>query len=252
MMADLRSVTLGLLASTALASPALAQNTQPQATGQSPAPGTNATDVTTPPPAVQQRQAAAGVPDQSEIVITATKREENLQNVPISVQVLGTRKLDQLNISNFEQYTKQLPSVSYNFSQAGGTVVYMRGVATGGDGNHSGALPSVGVYLDEQPGTTIGGALDVHIYDIARIESLAGPQGTLYGASSEAGTIRIITNKPDLSGTNGRVDGELNTVAHGSVGGRAEGMINIPIANRIAFRGVAFYQKDAGFIDNVP
>src|SRR5207245_2674668 len=108
-----------------------AQNTQPQATGQSPAPGTNATDVTSPPPRVQQAQAARGVPDQSEIIITATKREENLQNVPISVQVLGTRKLDQLNISNFEQYTKQLPSVSYNFSQAGGTVVYMRGVATG-------------------------------------------------------------------------------------------------------------------------
>ncbi|MEP6982738.1 MAG: TonB-dependent receptor, partial [Sphingomicrobium sp.] len=185
-------------------------------------------------------------------VITATKREERLQNVPQSVIAIGTRRLDQLNISNFEEYTKQLPSVSYNFAQSGGTVVYMRGVATGGDGNHSGALPSVGVYLDEQPVTTIGGALDVHIYDIARIESLAGPQGTLYGASSEAGTIRIITNKPDLNATYGRVDGELNTVDHGGVGGKLEGMINLPVANRIAFRGVAFYQKDAGYIDNVP
>ena len=184
-----------------MATPAWAQNvppttaTQPQTTGQSPAPGTNAT---APPQAVQRREAARGVPDQTEIIITATKREENLQNVPISVQVLGTRKLDQLNISNFEEYTKQLPSVSYQTSaQPGFTVVYMRGVATGGDGNHSGSLPSVGTYLDEQPVTTIGGTLDVHIYDIARIESLAGPQGTLYGASSEAGTIRIITNKPD-------------------------------------------------------
>ena len=130
----------------------------------------------------------------------------------MSVIALGTRRLDQLNISNFEEYTKQLPSVSYQHAQSGGTVVYMRGVATGGDGNHSGSLPSVGVYLDEQPVTTIGGALDVHIYDIARIESLAGPQGTLYGASSEAGTIRIITNKPDLDAIYGRVDGELNTV----------------------------------------
>ena len=74
-----------------------------------------------------------------------------------------------------------------------------------------GSLPSVGSYLDEQPVTTIGGTLDVHIYDIARIESLAGPQGTLYGASSEAGTIRIITNKPELGVTTGRVDAELNT-----------------------------------------
>jgi iron complex outermembrane recepter protein len=251
-----RAITLGLLASTALASPALAQNvppetaTQPRTTGQSPAPGTNATDVTAPPPKVEQAKQAQ--PEPNEIIITATKREENLQNVPIAVTVLGTRKLDQLNISNFEQYTKQLPSVSYqNFGAPGFTVVYMRGVATGGDGNHSGSLPSVGSYLDEQPITTIGGTLDVHIYDIARIESLAGPQGTLYGASSEAGTIRIITNKPELGKTYGRVDGELNTVAHGGIGGKAEGMINLPIGRNVAFRAVAFYQHDAGYIDNV-
>jgi len=247
----LRVLTLGLLASTAIASPAWAQPTEPRTTGQSPAPGTNATDVTSPPPQVQSAQSAAGVPDQSEIIITATKREENLQNVPISVQVLGTRKLDQLNISNFEDYTKQLPSVSFQTAQPGFTTVYMRGVATGGDGNHSGSLPSVGMYLDEQPVTTIGGTLDVHIYDIARIESLAGPQGTLYGASSEAGTIRIITNKPELGVTSGRIDGEINHVEHGDWGGKLEGMINLPIAPRIAFRGVAFYERDAGFIDNV-
>jgi outer membrane receptor protein involved in Fe transport len=248
----LRALALGFLASTALASPAFAQNeAQPQTTGQSPAPGTNATDVTAPPPKVQQAQAAAGIPDQTEIIITATKREENLQNVPISVQAIGTRRLDQLNITNFEDYTKQLPSVSYQTAAPGYTVVYMRGVATGGDGNHTGSLPSVGSYLDEQPVTTIGGTLDVHIYDIARIESLAGPQGTLYGASSEAGTIRIITNKPELGVTAGRVDAELNTVDHGGVGGNLEGMINLPIASRIAFRGVAFYQRDAGYIDNV-
>jgi len=95
---NFRALTLGLLASTALATPALAQNTQPQV-GQSPAPRTNSTDVTAPPPPVQQAQAAANIPDQTEIIITATKREENLQNVPISVQAIGTRRLDQLNIS---------------------------------------------------------------------------------------------------------------------------------------------------------
>ena len=132
-------------------------------------------------------------------IVTAQKREENLQNVPISIQALGTRKLDQLNVTNFEDFSKLLPSVSFQSSQPGVTTVYMRGVASGGDGNHSGSLPSVGVYLDEQPVTTIGGTLDVHVYDIARIESLAGPQGTLYGASSQAGTIRIITNKPSTA-----------------------------------------------------
>lgn len=249
----LRTLTLGLLASTALAGTAWAQSAQPQTTGQSPAPGTNATDVTAPPPLVQQAQAGQ-VPDQSEIIITATKREENLQNVPISVQVLGTRRLDQLNISNFEQFTRQLPSVTFLTTQPGVTTVYMRGISaagSGAEGNHSGPLPQVGFYLDEQPITTIGGTLDVHIYDIARIENLSGPQGTLYGASSEAGTIRIITNKPELGKTYGRVDGELNFVAHGDMGGKAEGMINLPVIKNVAFRASAFYERDAGFIDNV-
>jgi iron complex outermembrane receptor protein len=248
----LRVAAVTLLASTALGSPAFAQTTPPpESTSQSPAPGTNATDVTAPPPKVQAAQDGTS-PDTTEIVVTANKREENLQDVPISVQVLGARKLDQLNITNFEQYTKQLPSVTFqNFGAPGFTVVYMRGIATGGDGNHSGSLPSVGSYLDEQPITTIGGTLDVHIYDIARIESLAGPQGTLYGASSQAGTIRIITNKPELGVTAGRVDGELNTVSHGGFGGNLEGMINIPIAPNIAFRATAFYQHDAGYIDNI-
>jgi outer membrane receptor protein involved in Fe transport len=254
---SLRGLTLGLLVSTALVTPAFAQPvppetaTQPQTTGQSPAPGTNATDVTSPPEPVKQAQANAGYPDQTEIIITATKREENLQNVPISVQALGTRRLDQLNISNFEEYTKQLPSVTFQTAQPGFTTVYIRGVAAGGDGNHSGSQPSVGTYLDEQPVTTIGGTLDVHIYDIARIEALNGPQGTLFGASSEAGTIRIITNKPELGVTTGRVDGEINKVAHGGWGGKIEGMVNLPIADRIAFRAVGFYEHDAGYIDNI-
>ncbi|MES1971159.1 MAG: TonB-dependent receptor [Pseudomonadota bacterium] len=204
----------------------------------------------TPPTDTQE----ASPPQQDDIIVTAQKREENIQNVPISIQALGTKKLDQLNVTNFSEYAQLLPSVS--FQSLGGTpgtnVVYMRGVASGGDGNHSGSLPSVGVYLDEQPVTTIGGNLDVHVYDIARIESLAGPQGTLYGASSEAGTIRIITNKPDTSGFYGRVDGEVNTVYKGGVGGKLEGMVNAPISENAALRVVGFYEKDAGFIDNVP
>jgi iron complex outermembrane recepter protein len=186
-----------------------------------------------------------------EIIVTAQKRSESLQNVPISIQALSTKKLDQLNVTNFNQFSQQLTSVAFQTSQPGSTNVYMRGVASGGDGNHSGPLPSVGFYLDEQPITTIGGTLDVHIYDIARIESLSGPQGTLYGASSQAGTIRIITNKPELGETSGRVDGEINTVAKGGVGGRLEGVINLPVGDRAALRVVGFYQRDAGYIDNI-
>ena len=237
-MADrtFRALTLGLLASTAMASPAFAQ--------EQPAP----TDPAEQPSVAQARPQE---PEGDVIIVTATKREENLQDVPVSIQAIGTRRLDQLNVSNFEDYTKQLPSVSFQTFAPGFTTVYMRGVASGGDGNHTGSLPSVGFYLDEQPVTTIGGTLDVHIYDIARIESLAGPQGTLYGASSQAGTIRIITNKPELGVTTGRIDGEINKVAHGGWGGSLEGMINLPVTDNIAFRASAFYQRDAGYIDNV-
>lgn len=205
------------------------------------------------PAMAQEAQTEAADSDPNVIIVTAQKRSENLQNVPISIQALGTQKLDQLGVASFSDYAQQLPSVT--FQALGGTpgtnVVYMRGVASGGDGNHSGALPSVGVYLDEQPVTTIGGNLDVHVYDIARIESLSGPQGTLYGASSEAGTIRIITNKPDTGSFYGSVDGEVNTVNKGGQGYKLEGMINAPISPSAALRIVGWYQRDAGFIDNV-
>jgi iron complex outermembrane recepter protein len=195
---------------------------------------------------------AEAIDSGDEIVVTAQKREESIQNVPISIQAIGTKKLDQLNVASFNDYAALLPSVSFQAGTPGATQVYMRGVASGGDGNHSGPLPSVGIYLDEQPVTTIDGALDVHIYDIARIESLAGPQGTLYGASSEAGTIRIITNKPSTAGVEGRVDGEANSIAKGGFGGKLEGLINLPLGDRAALRVVGWYQHNAGYIDNIP
>jgi len=207
---------------------------------------------TLPAAAVAQVVADNTSPALDEVVVTAQKRSENLQNVPISIQVLGTKKLDQLDIANFNDFSRLLPSVTFQTAQPGQTTVYIRGVASGGDGNHSGPLPSVGVYLDEQPITTIGGTLDVHIYDIARIEALAGPQGTLYGASSEAGTIRIITNKPEIGVLSGAISGEVNTVAHGGVGGKVESFLNIPVNDRIAGRVVGWYQRTAGYIDNVP
>lgn len=203
------------------------------------------------PAFAQAQSAATDTADSEEIIVTAQKREENLQDVPISVQALSTKKLDQLNATNFERFAALLPSVAFETSQPGSTSVYMRGVASGGDGNHSGSLPSVGFYLDEQPVTTIGGTIDIHIYDIARVESLAGPQGTLYGASSQAGTIRIITNKPSTAGFEGRVDGEINTIKHGEMGGKLEGMVNLPVNDSTALRVVGWYENRGGFIDNV-
>ena len=145
-----------------------------------------------------------------------------------------------------------LPSVSIDGGGPGNTNIYMRGVVSGGDGNHSASLPSVGIYLDEQPITTIGGALDVHMYDIARVEALAGPQGTLFGASSQSGTIRIITNKPDPTGFDAGYGVELNTVSGGSEGYLGEGFVNIPLNERTAIRLVGWARRDGGFVDNIP
>ncbi|MCH8250368.1 MAG: TonB-dependent receptor plug domain-containing protein, partial [Proteobacteria bacterium] len=134
-----------------------------------------------------------------EIIVTAQKRAENLQDVPISVTALDSTKLKQLGISNFNEYLAMLPSVSYKDVGPSTATIFMRGASDGGDGNASGSQPSVGLYLDEAPLTAIAANVDVHIYDIERIEALAGPQGTLYGASNQSGTLRIITNKPDPS-----------------------------------------------------
>ncbi|MBI1197771.1 MAG: TonB-dependent receptor [Phenylobacterium sp.] len=186
-----------------------------------------------------------------EVVVTAQKRSENLQDVPISIQALGTERLDQLQVKDVNDYVKFMPSVTAQTLAPGFTTFYMRGVASGENNNHSGPLPSVGIYLDEQPVTTITGPLDIHVYDIARVEVLAGPQGTLYGASSQAGTIRIITNKPSLSGFSASYDVEGNTVAHGDPGYSAEGYVNMPLGDRMAIRLVAWGEHDGGYIDNV-
>ncbi len=190
-----------------------------------------------------------------EVIVTAQKREESLQNVPISLDALGEETLQELNIQNFKDYVTFLPSVTAQPSLGAGSgysQVYMRGVATGGDGQATLAVPSVGTYIDEQPITTVQGNLDVHLYDIARVESLAGPQGTLYGASSQAGTIRIITNKPDPSGFSAGYGLEANYVDMDDVGYVAEGYVNLPMGDNAALRLVGWSLTNAGWIDNVP
>jgi iron complex outermembrane receptor protein len=192
-----------------------------------------------------------GNPSLETITVTAQKRSERAQDVPISLSVIGAQQLDELQVNDFEDYAKLLPAVSITPNGPGFGQVYMRGVASGGDGNHSASLPSVGIYLDEQPITTIQGALDLHVYDIERVEALAGPQGTLYGASSESGTLRLITRKPDASGFAAGYGVELNAVDGGGFGHAAEGFVNIPMGDRTAIRLVGWQKRDAGWIDNV-
>ena len=205
--------------------------------------------LTSPSLMAQQDTTALG-----EVIVTAQKRAQSLQDVPISLDALPQEKLEELNVQNFKDYVQFLPSVTMAASDGAGSgfsAVYMRGVATGGDGQATTSQPSVGMYLDEQPITTIQGNLDVHLYDIARVEALAGPQGTLYGASSQAGTIRIITNKPDPSGFDASYALEGNYVDSEEAGYVAEGMVNLPVGENAAIRLVGWAKYEPGWIDNI-
>jgi len=186
-----------------------------------------------------------------EVVVTAQKRESNLQDTSLSVQVLGSEQLQNLGISGFSDYVQFLPTVSFTTTRPGISQIYMRGINSGGDGNHSASMPSVGVYLDEQPITTINEVLDLHMYDIARIETLAGPQGTLFGSSSQAGTLRIITNKP-TNEFEASYDLSAISIEEGGEGYTGEGMVNFPLGDSAALRLVGWYDDAPGYIDNVP
>lgn len=190
--------------------------------------------------------------DSAEIIVTATKRSESLQNVPISIQAFNTEKLAQNQVTAFDDYAKLLPSVSFQSFGPGQTQIFFRGVTSGGDGLRTGSLPTSSLYIDEIPLTTIAGSVDLHIYDIARVEALSGPQGTLFGASSLSGTLRIITNRPDPSKFSASYDLQVNKFKDGEEGGLVEGYVNIPLTDRIAVRASGFYKRDGGYIDNVP
>ncbi len=193
---------------------------------------------------------SAGTPES--IVITASKRTESLQSAPLSVTALTGDQLNQHQVTALDDYVKMLPSVSYQSFGPGQSQINFRGITTGGDGVAVGPLPTVGVYVDETPVTTIYQSLDVHTYDMARIEALSGPQGTLYGASSLSGTLRLITNKPVIGKWEGGVDVGGSKYGPGSGGGSFEGFVNVPINDRMALRVVGFAEHDGGYINNTP
>jgi outer membrane receptor protein involved in Fe transport len=189
-----------------------------------------------------------------EVVVTAQKRVEDQQKVPISLQVLSGETLQNLNVTNFASFAQYIPSLSYRSWGPGQTAFFFRGISStnGTTQLHAGYLPSTGLYVDDIPVTTIGGNLDIRVYDIARIEALAGPQGTLYGASSLSGTIRIITNKPDPSRFEAGYDVKATKWKSGDPGGSFEGFANIPLSDHAAIRLVGYYDYTGGYINNVP
>ncbi|HVM98903.1 MAG TPA: TonB-dependent receptor [Caulobacteraceae bacterium] len=195
--------------------------------------------------------AQTGVAAVGEVIVTATKREENLQNVPVSVQALTPTILTQHQVTSADDYIKLLPSVSFQSFGPGQSQLYFRGITSGGDGLHIGSEPATGVYVDEVPLTTIANTVDLHIYDIARVEALSGPQGTLFGASSLSGTLRIITNAPNPAAFSAGVDAQVDGYTGHGAGGIIEGYVNVPINEKVAIRLVGFDEHEGGYIDNI-
>ncbi|MDG1115226.1 MAG: TonB-dependent receptor plug domain-containing protein, partial [Pseudomonadales bacterium] len=185
-----------------------------------------------------------------EVIVSATRRNESVQDVPISIEVLGEGELENNGVGDLEDFAHLIASMNYVTLGPGTGNVYMRGISSGGE-SLLGATPNVAVYMDEQPVTAVGSFLNPHIYDVQRIETLAGPQGTLYGANAQAGSIRFITNKPTPGVFSAGYDLELNSVAHGDTGNLVEGFVNIPIGDRAAIRIVGYRKDEAGYIDNV-
>jgi outer membrane receptor protein involved in Fe transport len=192
--------------------------------------------------------AAAAAPSEGlgEIIVTATRSAQSIQKVPISIVALSADTLADRQVKGLSDFAALLPSVSFAGLGPGRNEVYFRGIVPAG-----GAYPSVGFYLDAIP---IAGqeVPDVHIYDVERIEALSGPQGTLFGAGSLAGTIRIITNKPKLGKFEAGYDLEGNKFGPGGFGGQAQAFINVPIGETLAVRAMGYYRHDGGYVDNTP
>ena len=184
-----------------------------------------------------------------EIIVTARKREESLLSIPQEIQAIGQEQIEQANLKTVDDISRFVPSLSYNATTPGRGTIYFRGVAD--DSSSFIADASAAIYLDEQPLTQSSLQPEIRLVDIERIEALPGPQGTLYGASSQAGTLRYITNKPDPGGFETNVSLEGTSVDDGEVGYDLSAVLNLPLSENMAIRLVGFTAHEAGFIDNV-
>ena len=190
-----------------------------------------------------------------EIVVTARKKAESLQDVPVAVSALGEKQLDQLGVDVFTDYLVQMPGITAGGSGPGQNTIYIRGVASTTPNlttaGVAGLAPNVALYLDEQPLSQPGRNLDVYAVDMERVEVLAGPQGTLFGASSQAGVVRLITNKPKIGEYTNQGRVETAFTPEGDPSAKFEFVTNIPVNDKLAVRAVVYGDHQGGYIDNV-
>lgn len=189
------------------------------------------------------------------VTVTATKRTETAQDIPVTVNALDASDLEELDVDVFTDYLLELPGVTAGGSGPGQNTIYIRGVASTTPNlttaGVAGLAPNVAFYLDEQPLAQPGRNLDVYAVDLERIEVLPGPQGTLFGASSQAGTVRLITNKPVLGVFEGRASAGVSFTEGGEMSNKTDFTINVPIGEKAAIRAVVYNDNQGGYIDNV-
>jgi outer membrane receptor protein involved in Fe transport len=207
-----------------------------------------------PTAAPDSEEASLGI---QEVTVTAQRREESAQNVPITLQAITGEQLTQLNVATFDDVIRYLPNVSFATNGPGQGNIYMRGLSTGFAGGQSSAsiapFPNVASYLDDQSMQFPARNLDIYMADMERVEVLEGPQGTLFGGGAEAGAIRYITNKPKLNKTEGSAEASYGVTAGGDPNTAIQAMLNVPVIEGVfALRGVIYNDHRGGYIDNVP
>jgi outer membrane receptor protein involved in Fe transport len=207
----------------------------------------------------QGQQAAAQSGDAlglEEVVVTAQRRSENIQNVPITVQALTTETLENLKVTTIDEFVKFLPNVQSTSVGPTHGNFSIRGLSLGAailqGGGTVGQWPTVGLYLDDQAVQMPGRNLDVYAADLERIEVLEGPQGTLFGAGAQAGVVRYITNKPKHDTTEAYFRASYGVTSGGDDSTGLQGMLNLPLGDKLAARIVAYNDSRGGYIDNVP
>jgi outer membrane receptor protein involved in Fe transport len=196
-------------------------------------------------------QAPAAGDAGGDIIVTARKTDERLQDVPISINAVSGEQLRDRGAVDVKDVLRTIPGVAYEGTERGQSSYNIRGVAT------VTSSPTVGLYLDDialvTNGTESTGAFDPVFFDMARIEVLKGPQGTLYGGSSMGGAIKYVSARPDLARVGGSAAVGVATTAHGAASYNGEGVINLPIVtDRLAIRVGGYYHHDGGYIDNRP
>jgi iron complex outermembrane receptor protein len=192
-----------------------------------------------------------------EIVVTAQRRTESIENVPITIQAFTGDSLKQLNVTSFEDLLRYTPNVTFSGNGPGTGNIFIRGLSSGGSGNQSQSttapFPNVALYLDDQSMQFPARNNDVYLVDMERVEVLEGPQGTLFGGGAQAGAIRYITNKPKIDVTEANFNVGYGYTSHGDPNSMGNATLNLPlIADTLAVRASIFNDRRGGYIDNVP